>query len=222
MNNTITIIGDVHGKSPQYLDIINNCEYSVQLGDLGYNYDFLKNVESDKHKFFMGNHDLHNIEYFPKHYLGRFGYYELNGVKFFFVGGGFSIDQDYRRKKYFSGSGPQTYFYNEELNLSEQFECLVLYKKIKPNLLICHEPPRFVVKSLFKSVDTLKSFGYNPDTFTTQTGELLEDMISIHKPKVLVHGHMHGTRRAKIKGIEIISLSELETVKIDSDLYYRG
>jgi len=42
----ITFIGDVHGRIPEYLDLIKDCEYSIQLGDMGFDYSLLKNIDA--------------------------------------------------------------------------------------------------------------------------------------------------------------------------------
>ena len=67
----LRIIGDVHGwidkkyphkysykHSTSYLDITKGCEYSIQLGDMGFNYKPLQKLKPRGHHiFFPGNHD---------------------------------------------------------------------------------------------------------------------------------------------------------------------
>ena len=99
---SIHLISDVHGKMLEYERIVEDCEYSIQLGDFSTKYsdyhDLWLIAESEKHKFFAGNHENFDVleENPPPHYLGRYGSEKLNNVKFFFVGGGFSPDLPHR------------------------------------------------------------------------------------------------------------------------------
>ena len=33
----VDIIGDVHGKIAEYSQLTKNCDYSIQVGDMGFN-----------------------------------------------------------------------------------------------------------------------------------------------------------------------------------------
>lgn len=37
---TISFIGDVHGEYADYLKLIRDCEYSLQLGDFDFRFDW--------------------------------------------------------------------------------------------------------------------------------------------------------------------------------------
>jgi predicted phosphodiesterase len=94
----VRIIGDVHGNYQKYLEIIKESEYSIQIGDLGLNYDFFKknNVNSNNHVFFGGNHDNYDTINSCNNNLGDFGFKQLGDFKFFFVRGAWSIDNKLR------------------------------------------------------------------------------------------------------------------------------
>jgi hypothetical protein len=50
---SITIIGDVHGKYKRYHEIIREKDhhpYTIQLGDFGFDYGTVFNVDDQKHK----------------------------------------------------------------------------------------------------------------------------------------------------------------------------
>ena len=53
----IRIIGDVHQYYDSYFSLAEECEYSLQVGDMGFNYEPLKQLDSNNHKFIGGNHD---------------------------------------------------------------------------------------------------------------------------------------------------------------------
>jgi len=206
----ITVIGDVHGKSPFHMDIIKEHEYTVQLGDLGFSYEYLKEVDFLKHQFFMGNHD--NYDYDANdipHDLGDFGLRQLNYVDFFFVRGAFSIDWPWRVSQEQKGFG-KSWWSQEQLSLIQCKECFEEYADLKPDLVITHSTPRQLA-NLVGNPEILRHFGYDPPTFTTNTQELLQSMFEAHEPDIWVHGHLHISHRTKLGKTHFIGLSELET-----------
>ena len=87
MKNSITVLADVHGKYKRMHEIIrekDRHEHIVQIGDLGFDFSTLDNVDPDKFKIVSGNHDnMDKIINIP-HYLGDYGYTTLNGISFYF------------------------------------------------------------------------------------------------------------------------------------------
>ena len=79
----IKLIGDVHGylhyrgKGRSYFNLMSDTEYSVQLGDLGWQDKFNPTFNQDmdrlfpKHLRLYGNHDCY--DYITKNALGDFG-----------------------------------------------------------------------------------------------------------------------------------------------------
>ena len=205
------IIGDVHGKYKEYVNLLT--EDSIQIGDLGFNNYLVENLPGN-HKFFPGNHDNHDNDYNLKNCLGRFGEIKIGSKQGFFVAGGFSIDKNFRKNAHFTGKWPKTYFENEELGFKESMECVELYEKIKPEIVLSHEAPRSIVNE-FTSPDILSNYGFDPETFTTHTSELLQHMFEIHQPKLWIFGHYHKSWRKEINKTQFILLNELEVYKID-------
>jgi predicted phosphohydrolase len=208
----ITLIGDVHEKIPQYLDICKNNEFTIQLGDLSYDYRFFKDM-SQNHRFIEGNHGNWDSVFKVPNFLGRFGYNSLNGIDFFFVSGGFSLDKAYR-VEFERKTGVKTWFENEELSYKEGLECLEFYEEIKPDLVLTHEGPRSITDIMFDR-NNLKYFGVDPETFTTSTSELLDQMLKIHTPKRWFFGHMHKSRILVKNKCTFQCLRELETKVIE-------
>lgn len=201
----IRIISDIHSNYQRYYQLLKGCEYSVQLGDMSYNYEPLKNL-SLNHRFIEGNHGSWDIVHTIPNYLGRYGYTELNGIDFFFVSGGFSID--WKERKKMKSVWGKTWFENEQLNRIEQDECLEWYSKIKPDLMLTHEAPRSIVHH-FSNPEIIKSFGYDPETFTTETSELLDRMLKVHRPKKMFFGHFHCDWEKEINGTVFRCIKEL-------------
>jgi len=228
----LRIIGDVHGKRPDYLKLVNkaNAEglYTLQLGDLGFAYEYRRLLDGsfnvEMNKFFGGNHDGYNLlskfqggEKIPlldQFCLGDYGLAEINGVSLFFVRGAFSIDKKYRHIGV-------DWFYEEEIAASEHQNILDAYKEAKPDLVVTHDCPDSIGKSFakaedgnaigspLKKPDILREFGFDPNTFSTRTQVLLENMFRIHQPKKWVFGHYHRDWTTFEEGTEFRCLNEL-------------
>lgn len=208
----IVLIGDVHAKFDQYIRLAEHAEYSVQLGDMGFSYERLEELDPNKSKFIKGNHDNHNIS--SRYELGRFGSYELNGVKFFFVSGGYSIDDGLRRQGRVL-SGEKTWWHQEQLTFVEMEECKKLYLEEKPHILLSHSPCRFIINR-YTDPRIIKNFGFDKD-FSCQTSLFLDHLFSLHKPLCWVAGHIHCSYEERIDGCVFKGLSELETCLVTSE-----
>lgn len=202
----LRIISDVHGKHEQYLELIHNAEYSLQLGDFGFDYKVLDEVDPNCHKILKGNHDNHDDSRWP-HFLRKFGYSFFGGCEFFHMQGAFSIDWR-ERVLYDSINNTKSWWANEQLSYAELEEAVELYRLIKPDLVFTHDAPRSVVKVMFDS-KVIQKFGYNPETFTTHTSEALQAMLEIHRPKKWKFAHYHKTIKMVIEGTEFSCMHEL-------------
>ena len=207
----ITILGDVHGKEKECLKVIEENEYVVQVGDLGFNYDYLKNVDTDKFRFIGGNHDNWDTllcKAYTPGYLGRYGVHTMNGIKFFYISGGYSIDDGYRREHRARG-GAASWWHQEELNFSEMEACKKLYLEEKPEILLTHSPCRYTISDMTNS-RIVEKFGFDKD-FYCQTSHFYDHLFMCHKPKLHIAGHMHKSYYNVNKGIACLGLAELET-----------
>lgn len=227
---SLRVIGDVHGKYKDYLKLINKSNakglHTLQLGDLGFDFTYerlLDSIDTELNKFFMGNHDNYNSrfaddEIFKQWCLGDFGEVIIGGVKLFFVRGAFSIDKKYRTPGI-------DWFPDEEISESRFQEVLDAYLLSKPNVVVSHECPNDIGKEPVKNssgeiIDVplkkdyvLKTFGFDPMTFNTKTGFLLQQLWDAHQPDKWVFGHYHPepTWISKIGKTDFICLGELVT-----------
>lgn len=192
------IIGDVHGHHADYLDIIDNADYSVQVGDFGLNWNVLSNVDSSRHRIIGGNHDNYtNAPSFP-HYMGDFGVASHGGVEFFFVRGERSVDAHLRTEG-------KTWWREEELDIPVGYQAISAYEQAKPDIVISHGCPASV----------LPFFVTNPTKYhPSRTSQLLDAMWEIHRPKMWIFGHHHQTETLKDKGCLFRCLNELETMEL--------
>jgi hypothetical protein len=209
------IIGDVHGKvgrelwKPSYLDVIQGCEYSVQVGDMGdaQTYAVLRaHVDPTRHRFIGGNHD--DYDHLPPHFLGDFGAATVGGVDFFFIRGAYSIDKQLRRRQERT-YGQKLWWPQEELSETCLTEAFEEYRRQRPDFVITHTAPTSVARQLSDGALLLSFTGKTPEEFTTRTGEALQAMLDTHQPARWVFGHFHRLWTAYIGSTEFICLPEL-------------
>ena len=213
----LRIIGDIHGNILVYKALIKDCDYSVQLGDLAFDYDFMKDVHH-KNVFFKGNHDNH--DQYSGHDLGYYGQASVGGHSFFFVSGEFSIDWKQRVQYEQLGLWPKTWWANEELTEKQLEKCIEKYWEIRPDVVISHGCPRSIVDTVNPNKYPLISCGFDPETFTTRTSEALEKMFVLHKPKVWVFGHYHTNFSQVIGGTKFICVNESDYIDWIGDKFY--
>jgi len=210
----IRVIGDVHNKLSQYVPIAQEAEHSLQLGDMGFDYTELSELNPRRHRFFGGNHDNYDLYDDSSYALGDYGSEMLGCIEFFYVRGSISIDC-VQRVQDFILSGHKSWWYEEELN-SKQLEAAIdLYTKIKPNIMITHDCPS-VIKSRFASSTAMKRFGW-PEDHTCLTQQALTVMHETHPPKLHFLGHWHRNWNAVIDGTHFIMIDELSWVDLKKE-----
>jgi predicted phosphodiesterase len=178
----IRIISDVHGQGWLHKDMLSNryghFDYSVQIGDLGFKYDYLKDLDSNVHKFFGGNHDNYNLINNVPHNLGDFGQLKFGDTSFndvFFMRGAYSIDKSSRIEGL-------SWWPEEEMSYSTLKKCIKEYKDVRPKYVLSHTCPGFLVSYLI---------GANRALLNTKTNEAMDQMFDVHQPQLWVFGHFH-------------------------------
>lgn len=196
----ITLIGDVHGKYDRYYKIIRQQDYypyTVQLGDFGFKYDTVANLDPNYHKILGGNHDNYDKITSVPHYLGDYGNYSLNGVEFFFYRGAYSIDRQYRTIGI-------DWWEQEELKIEDFLKARELYRETKPRIVLTHCCPEIIIPSLLPPYAQI---------YQSRTDWALQELYNIHKPELWVFGHYHISKTLKLD-TTFICLDELETFEI--------
>ena len=215
----LRIIGDVHGKYKEYLQIASGSEHSVQVGDMGFTYEPLSPLMPSNHVFIGGNHDNYDSYYETQYAVTSvegskdYGMTNLGGVKFFFVRGGFSIDKQLRLRAMNHGS-QKSYWFEEELKEGTFEEALKAYKEAKPDIVITHECPKMLT-SLVGDDDILGRFGFDPSTFTTRTSKYLQSMFEAHEPSQWFFGHYHRAWTFTEGKTKFVCLDELGFVDLN-------
>jgi predicted phosphodiesterase len=198
----ITVIGDVHGKYAHYHKIIRQTEqhtYTIQLGDFGFKYDTLKNVDHTKHIIIGGNHDNYDICWNYPHFLTDYGYMNnFNGIDFFYYRGAYSIDRNYRTVGI-------NWWENEQVSIEQFMQARELYRDIKPKIVITHDCPQTIAASMLNPGDKI---------YENTTGWALNELLNIHEPDLWLFGHWHESRTIQYGRTKFVCLDELETYDI--------
>lgn len=210
----LRLIGDVHGRISDYVKLAQEAEYSIQVGDLGFEYhnehgrgeiDVLDPV---RHRVIGGNHDDYTtldggltFHRQPPHYLGDFGTVEFPGVpKIFYMRGARSIDQQSRTEGW-------DWWPEEELSYRKMNEALVAYNDLKPEFVITHECPAFLVSEVTRFKAPLRP---------SNTANALEAMFENHTPQAWFFGHFHNNWSMTFKGTYFRCLDICATYDIES------
>jgi hypothetical protein len=207
MKNQITIIGDVHGKYKRYHEIIrekDRHEYTIQLGDFGFDYSTLKNSDPKNHVFIGGNHDNYEVVNDVPNYLGDYGHMvNFNGINFFFFRGAYSIDRQYR-------TIGVDWWEQEQLKIEDFIKARELYRGVKPDIVLTHDCPQSLYPYLLPP---------GAKIYENITSWALEELFNIHQPKIWRFGHFHKSWNMTINGTNFRCLNELETEVLTKDSY---
>lgn len=201
MSKEVVLIGDIHGQYYNYFGLVKQfSEYeTIQLGDMGigfgYKFDILdKEFPIDKkHKWFRGNHDNPEVSKRHKNYLGDFGITD-NGI--FFVGGGYSIDKEFR-------TIGRDWWEDEELSINEFNNVLEVYETLKPEFVISHSQPSELIDIIFNQ------------RIECRTQQYFSEMFKIHQPKKWISAHLHLNYKTQIERTEFIVVDTLNYYRLE-------
>jgi len=200
----ITIIGDVHGKYQNYLNIVKNHEYTIQLGDYGFNYESLKDIDHNNHLIIGGNHDNYDKVNSVPNYLGDYGYtVNFNGLNFFYYRGAYSIDRQDRTIGI-------NWWEQEQVTIDQFMKARELYREIKPDIVLTHDCPDFMVRDYI---------GPYARVYENITNWALGELYKIHQPKLWIHGHYHQSKTTVYENTKFICLDELEIYSLAKGEY---
>ena len=199
---SVTVIGDVHGKYKRYHEIIrekNRHPFTIQIGDFGFDYETLKNVDPKHHVFIGGNHDNYDKVKDCPNYLGDFGYtVNFNGLDFFYYRGAWSIDRIYRTIGI-------DWWEQEQVSMENFAKAKELYEQIKPDVMLTHDCPESIISYLLPP---------NYRIYKNTTCRALQSLFEIHQPKIWIFGHYHVSWSKIINNTEFRCLNELECYDI--------
>ena len=194
-------IGDVHGEVKKYLKLIEDCDASIQVGDMGIGFVKIPKVEGN-HGWIRGNHDDPNMAAKHPNNIKDGTFWEDESM--FFVGGAWSIDWEWRQS-YEMMNGKKIWWPNEEVGVNEFQKIIDYYTLCKPEIMVTHDCPTIMAEQINSHHSWDKS----------KTRQALDVMFETWKPEVWIHGHHHINLTVDISGCRFFSLAELAVLDME-------
>ena len=208
----LVFIGDAHGKIDALLRLIGGYPRTTQifqLGDMGLGFGATRLPERGPHfRWIRGNHDDPAQCRAHPNYLGDFGY--LPDLQLFYLGGGFSIDHEWRREYMRSGGAP-VWWPDEELSRDELEQAEALFARHKSKIVISHECPASVARIVLQEVGG----GFGGDGEPSRTAKSLQRMFEMHPPEHWIFGHYHLDRILNLDGTTFRCCAELSCYELE-------
>jgi len=208
----LVFIGDAHGMIDALLRLIGGYPRTArifQLGDLGLGFGTTHLPERGPHfRWIRGNHDDPAKCRAHPNYLGDFGY--LSELKLFYLGGGFSIDHEWR-KNYMRGGNPPVWWPDEELSPEELEQAEALFAERRPKIVISHECPSSVATILLQESGS----GFDGIGDHSRTARSLQRMFEMHRPRHWIFGHYHVDKILALDGTTFRCCGELSCYELE-------
>jgi hypothetical protein len=212
----LRLIGDVHGHQSEYLQLTKDAKYSIQLGDMGFDYKSLRELDAQKHRFLPGNHD--NYDQLPEHALGPSGVWrvpecfpEYFSGQIFYIRGALSVDRGLRVEG-------KTWWRDEEISFQQMEQAVEMFHQTKPDFVISHTCPYHVLEEM---PEFLSGGWGNQGIIQNRTQQMLEAMFQVHQPKLWVFAHYHKPLNVQLLGTRFICLDTLKYLDFDANLRRR-
>lgn len=219
MSTPIYLVGDSHSVQP----VIRLCRdmqvgsTAIHVGDFGAwdvpqfwrDVDDLNRVLERRNLnlyVIRGNHDLKSI-WSGSRNIGRIHFLEdytekvFNGLKFLFIGGGFSVDRVPRIRNGW------VFDPNERM----------VYQKTNPcDILVSHTGPRRYLDHLLTfPIDRYFAIDANLKEDLQREQDMVDDILRDCKPKVHVWGHFHVSNKRRDNGtvFQCLDIEEVKTLE---------
>lgn len=192
----IHLLGDLHGAYDRHDRVAKKHQFTIQMGDFGFEYGSLVKHDPAYHKVLGGNHDNYDLLPAMPHYLGDYGIFEFSTLKIFYMRGAYSIDLLLRTIGI-------DWWEQEQLTIKQLNSALEYYKQSKPDIIISHAPPSFAVPC-FKCINIISS----------NTEECLEAMHEAHRPRLHFFAHMHQQKTIKRHDTRSICVATNQVVSL--------
>jgi hypothetical protein len=179
----LRIIGNcVDGLNGEYVKLIDNCEFSLQLGNLGYSYQMLQYVDYHRHRIMGGSLDNYHLIYSYPHCLPDYGIYSIPNINFFYLRGGYNNNS--KKSNDYQDSYNNNLYSPEELTYLQLKNALALYMENKPNIVLTYDCPYSIGERIFPS-----NAGSKP-LKKSKTNEMLDQCLQYHAPKLWIFASM--------------------------------
>jgi hypothetical protein len=208
----LVFVGDAHGKIDALLRLIGSypCTAHIfQLGDLGLGFGTTHLPEQGPHfRWIRGNHDDPARCRAHPNYLGDFGY--LPDLKLFYLGGGFSVDHEWRKSSMRSGGAP-VWWPDEQLGPEELRQAEALFADSQPKIVISHECPSSLATILLQE----SGGGFAGSEDPSRTARSLQRMFEMHRPRYWIFGHYHIDKIMSLNDTTFRCCAELSCYELE-------
>ena len=207
----LVFIGDAHGKIDALLRLIAADPHTTQifqLGDMGLGFGASLPKRGPHFRWIRGNHDDPAQCRAHPNYLGDFGY--LPELRLFYLGGGFSIDHEWR-KEWMRRGGAPVWWPDEELSQEELKQAEALFVRYKPRIVISHECPSSVATIVLQEAGV----GPGGDDEPSRTAKSLQRMFEMHRPRYWIFGHYHLDKTLILEGTTFRCCAELSRYELE-------
>ena len=189
-------IGDVHTKYDRYIEVKNQVEKSIQVGDFGFGFREVPNgIFRETDKLILGNHDDPVLgRKCPNHIESgseQEGIFAFNGA----------ASSDRIRRTEGRDWWPEEEHSHDELN-----SILDKWEVSSCDIVVSHDCPQEIYPII--------SSHHRYDE-ASKTRQALSSLIYIRKPKIFIFGHHHKSFDEEYENIRFICLPELAYVDID-------
>lgn len=204
------LIGDIHGNTKSYANMLNGAKSSIQVGDFGIGFHDQNwhdgvnkfHKENPQHRFIRGNHD------FPDKCRKEMAGYIPDGTienNVMFIGGAMSIDRGNR-------TIGLNWWDDEELSYSALSIFVDVFKNVQPEIVITHDCPASISKMMF--IDKGLSVGGSTQHYS-RTAAAFDSMFEQHQPKFWFFGHWHITSKEEFNGTTFHCIGKHDFVDFD-------
>ena len=203
----LQFIGDAHGKWRELKESLDpSVDYSIQVGDMGFGFPNKVYPEFPSNFYWIaGNHD--NFEELelnpPSHYIPKSQTRLLGSVTLGFLGGGESIDKNWR----IHGS---SWWPQETITFKEMEEAIIKFNLHKPKIICTHECP-LSIRNMVTGSNKIDIKGF--DT-SSKALEIVWKNLS-YKPEYWIFGHHHVSFDKTFNGLRFIGLNELQSLILE-------
>ena len=199
--DNITVIGDVHGKTGRYKELVNKASGNptIQVGDFGFkeDYDWFAapkvGLDQYRNRILFGNHDYYPYLNKPYSFSGHSSSFVWRGTRIMLIRGAYSIDQQWRILG-------KDWFVEEEIPYHAWDSVINAVDDFKPHVMISHDVCYDANVRFLDCADN-----------KSKTAMGLQACFDVHKPDIWIHGHHHHQYDKDWKGTRFVGLKELGT-----------
>lgn len=239
---SLVIIGDVHGRMDEYMHATRRAEWSLQLGDLGFEYDCLANVDPHRHRVVAGNHDNYAGEVLDERDVEKAQ--QRDPTARFTVNMEGAVVRLIHQTAHFLGDfgtwsvlssgvegGPKEIFYCRGAKSTDKADRTpgtnwfaeeeLTEARLKAAVEFYGRTQPYLVATHTAPTSLLPQILPGTILRPTRTNDALQRMFEMHQPKYWLFGHYHIPWGKQVGGTRFFCLAELQCAVFNSRLDFQ-